>query len=98
MVLEGQTEEQTDMLKKLHALIQESSVGVQTQLREKSSDNLELGMLQFHSGELMVYFKENYSEGFHRLPWGLNFFSGVGVKMLISIETYRTCDFRVKFD
>ena len=36
------------------------------------------------------------SEGFHRFPrggGGLNLFSGVGVKMLISIETYRTYDF-----
>ena len=41
IVLEGQMEEQTDKPKKLHALIQESSVGVQTQLTEKSSDNLE---------------------------------------------------------
>ena len=45
----------------------------------------------------MVYFKGNYfseiSEGFHRLPrgggGGGELFSGVGVKMLISIETYR---------
>ena len=51
-VLEGQMEEQTDEPKKLHALIQESPVEVQTQLTEKSSDNLELhvGILQFYSG------------------------------------------------
>ena len=60
IVLEGQTEEQTDKPKKLNALIQEWSVGVQTKLTEKSSDNLELGILQFYSGDPMVYLKENY--------------------------------------
>ena len=45
IVLEGQMEEQTDKPKRLHALIQDSSVGVQTQLTEKNSDNLELGIL-----------------------------------------------------
>ena len=64
----------------------------------KSSDNLELGILQFYSGCPMVCFKENYwfskvSKGFHRFPRGVELFSGVGVKMLISIETYRTYDF-----
>ena len=48
IVLEGQMEEQTGEPKKLHALIQESSVGVQTQLSEKkSSDNLELVIYSF---------------------------------------------------
>ena len=60
IVLEGQTDEQMDKPKKLHALIQESLVGVQTQLTKKSSDNLELGILQFNSGGPMVYLKENY--------------------------------------
>ena len=66
-----------------------------TQLTEKSSGNLELGILQSYSEGPMVYFKENYfsevSEGFHRFQrgGGGELFSGLGVKMLISIETYR---------
>ena len=36
IVLEGQTGEQTDKPKNLNALIQESSVGVHTQLTEKA--------------------------------------------------------------
>ena len=47
IVLEGQMKEQTNKPNKLHALIQESSVGVQTQLTENSSDNLELGFSSF---------------------------------------------------
>ena len=35
IVLDGQMDEQTDKPKKLHVLIEESSVGVQTQLAEK---------------------------------------------------------------
>ena len=35
-------------------------MGVQTQLTDESSDNLELGILQFYSGGPIVYFKENY--------------------------------------
>ena len=38
-------------------------MGVQTQLTEKNSDNLELDLLQYFtvfSGGPMVYFKENY--------------------------------------
>ena len=57
--------------KKLHVPMQESSVGVQTQLIEKSSYNLELGILQFYSGGPMFYLKKNYcSPRFHRLPRG----------------------------
>ena len=63
----------------------------------KSSDNLELGILQFYSGGPMVYFKENYcfpryQRGSIVFQRGLNF-SGMGIKMLISIETYITYDF-----
>ena len=73
-------------------------MGVQTQLTENVSGNLELGILQFNSEGPMFYFKENYffqrfQKGFHRFPRGLDFFRGVGVKLLISIETYRTYDF-----
>ena len=47
----------------------------------------------------MIYFKENYN--FLRFQWGSiifrgggpNFSRGCGVQMLISIETYRICDF-----
>ena len=97
IVLEGKTDEQTEKLKKLHALIQESSVGFQTQLTEKSSDNLELVILQFYSRGPNVVFKENYcfsrfqrvSNTFHRFPGGVGdgeLFSGGGIKMLISID------------
>ena len=45
----------------------------------------------------MVYFKENYCfQSFRGVPSfskGVELFSGVGVKLLISIETYRTYDF-----
>ena len=41
-MLEEQMEEQTDGPKKLHALIQESSVEVSTQLTEKSCQGVEL--------------------------------------------------------
>ena len=53
-MLEGQAEEQMDKPKKIHSMIQESSVGVQTKLTEKGSDNLELGYLQFYSAGPMV--------------------------------------------
>ena len=46
-MLEEQAEEQTDPPKKCHALVQELSVGVWNQTDRKSSDNLELGILQF---------------------------------------------------
>ena len=65
-------------------------MGVQTQLTEKNSDNFELGSLQFYSGGSMVYFKETCC--FPRFLMGSNvfqgveLFSGVGVKMLISVE------------
>ena len=66
-----------------------------TQLTEKSSGNLELGILQSYSEGPMVYLKENYFfRGFRGIPplsegGGGELFSGLGVKMLISIETYR---------
>ena len=40
----------------------------------------------------MVYLKKNYN--FLRFQRGSNIFQG-GVQMLISIETYRSCDFTV---
>ena len=72
-------------------------MGVQTQLADKRSDNLELGILQFDSGGPMVYFKLSIVfQAFRRIPSfskGVELFSGMGVNMLISIETYRTYDF-----
>ena len=83
IVLAGQKGEQTDKPKKIYALIQESSVGVQTQLTDESSDNLELGILQFYSGGPIVYFKENYcfsrfQRGSIVLQGGLIFSRGFG--------------------
>ena len=96
IVLEVQTEEITDKQKKLHVLIQESSIGVQTQLIEKSSDNLELGILQFYSGGPMVYLNENYCfPRFQRASiifQGRLDFLGGGGQDAISIETHRTYD------
>ena len=98
IVLEVQTEEQMDKMKKLRAVTQESSVGVQTQLTEKKiSDNLDFkvfyslkwGSNGLFSGKLLF---SNVSEGFHRFPRSVELFScvcvwgGGGVKMLISIE------------
>ena len=81
-MLKGHGEEIMDKPGKIHALIQESSVGVQTQLAEKRSDNLELGIVQFDSGGPMVYFKENIVfQGFRRVPSfskGVELFSGMG--------------------
>ena len=34
-----------------------------------------------------------FQRGFHRFPRGVELFSGVGVKMIISLETYRTYAF-----
>ena len=69
-------------------------------LTEKNSDNVFLGIsfLQFYRGGPMVYFKENIFLRFHRASnifqrRGSNFSRGCGVQMLISIETYRICDF-----
>ena len=72
--LEGQTEEQMDKPKKKTPilLIQISSVEVQIQLTQKSSDNLEIGTYVFYS--FTVYFKENYC--FPRFQRDSIFFQG----------------------
>ena len=78
--------------------------GLQVQPTEKNSDNVFLGIsflqfLQFYYWTPIVYFKENYN--FLRFKIGSiifrgggpNFSRGCGVQMLISIETYKICDF-----
>ena len=60
-------------------------MGVKTKLTETSSDNLEIGILQFYSGGPIVYFKFIVFQGFRGVPsffqggGGVDIFSGVGV-------------------
>ena len=78
ILLEEQVEEQTDQLKKRHALIQELSVGVRNQTDRKSSDNLELGILQF-TVDVQWFFCKERKTNFHRYPrrgGGVNLIGG----------------------
>ena len=69
ILLAGQKGEQTDKPKKIYALIQEASVGVQTQLTDESSDNLELGILQFTVVvQLFILRKTIVFQGFRGVP------------------------------
>ena len=72
-------------------------MGAQTQLTEKSSDNLELGILQFTvEVQWFILRKTIVFQGFRGVPSfskGVRKFSGVGIKMLISIEPRSTYDF-----
>ena len=60
IVLERQTEEQTDKPKKSPCADPGIVSGSPDPTDRKGSENLELGILQFNNGGPMVYFKENY--------------------------------------
>ena len=87
-----------------HARIQRFCKGVQAKLPENSSGNVCFFVclspkliLQFIRGCPMVIPKKTIIfQGFRGGPsflWGSNFFRGVGIQMLISVEIHMYCDF-----
>ena len=87
IVLEGQTEEHTDKQVKTSCADPGIVRGSPDPTGRKSSDNFELGILQFYSGEPMVKSLENYcfprfKRGSIIFQWGLNFFRGAWSRCL----------------